>query len=62
VNAVDERIIEYGFRYLRRRFPILQLEKEENVRNAASDLMFIGKFAEPVERDAVRIDGNAVKR
>lgn len=49
MSEIDERVIEYGLRYLSRRFPLLQIEKEQNVRNAVSDLMFLGKFMVPIE-------------
>ena len=46
---VHKEVLEYGEQYLLRRFPLLQLEGVEDVRNAVSDLMFMGKYMEPIK-------------
>ncbi|KKK67514.1 hypothetical protein LCGC14_2953280 [marine sediment metagenome] len=54
---MDERIIEWGVGYLKRRFPIVQLDGEETIRNVVSDLMFIGKHGRYREPDTVVVPG-----
>ncbi len=54
---MDERIIEWGVGYLKRRFPIVQLDGEETIRNVVSDLMFIGKYGHSTDSDAVQGPG-----
>ncbi len=54
---MDEKIIDWGVGYLKRRFPIIQLDGEETIRNVVSDLMFIGKHGHSTDSDAVRVPG-----
>ncbi len=54
---MDERIIEWGVGYLKRRFPIVKLDGEETIRNVVSDLMFIGKYGQHREPNAVVVPG-----
>ena len=50
---MDDQIIDWGVDYLLRRFPIVQLEADARIRNAVSDLMFIGKYGKHVEKGVV---------
>ncbi|HDZ38627.1 MAG TPA: hypothetical protein ENH62_10130 [Marinobacter sp.] len=54
---MDERIIDWGVSYLKRRFPIVKLDDEKAIRNAVSDLMFMGKYGRHREPGAVVIPG-----
>ena len=60
-SNVDEQLINWGVGYLQRRFPIVQMEKNETIRNVVSDLMFIGKYGRPVEDDAVIVSSTDVE-
>ncbi len=58
MSNVDEKIIDWGVGYLKRRFPIVQLDGDERIRNVVSDLMFMGKHGQYREPDAVVIPGD----
>ncbi len=58
MSTMDDKIIDWGVGYLKRRFPIVQLDGEETIRNVVSDLMFIGKYGQYREPDAVVVPGN----
>jgi len=54
MSNVNEKIIDWGVGYLKRRFPIVQLDGEETIRNVVSDLMFVGKYGQHRELNAVQ--------
>ncbi len=59
--SVDERLIEWGIGYLESRLPLTQIDAAEIVRNVVSDLMFVGKYGDPVSPRFIKIQSRIKK-
>ncbi len=40
---INPKVYDWGFEYIKRQLPLVQLEDQEKVKNIVTDLMWLGK-------------------